>query len=60
MTNIDMNIERELTDGELESELSPSELMGVGGGDGPAKTCVQSCEQVKGTTVVVCSPVICF
>jgi hypothetical protein len=60
MTNIDMNVERELTDGELESELSPSELMSVGGGDGPAKTCVQSCEQVKGTTVVVCSPVICF
>jgi hypothetical protein len=56
MTNIDMNIERELSDEQLEL---------VSGGEDkapppPPQTCVQSCERVPNTTIVVCSPVICF
>jgi len=37
--------------------LSDEQLEFVSGGE---KTCVQSCEPVKGTTVIVCGPIICF
>jgi len=41
------------------AELSSSEIVDVAAG-APENTCVQSCEHVEGTSIIVCSPVICF
>jgi hypothetical protein len=58
MTNIDMNVEHELTDAELVSELSPDELDAVSGGEGP--TCTVSygkCSDTGGGHIV-CTPTV--
>jgi hypothetical protein len=58
MTNIDINVERELTGAELESELSSGELEAVSGGAGDNCTVKYGTCHDTGGGHIVCTPTV--